>query len=160
MSAPPSFRFLLAHPAHFIACGLGSGLSRWAPGTMGTLFAWLTYGLVRALFGEGGFAIFLACGFVLGVWACQLTGRALGEADHGSIVWDEIVPFWFVLFMAPGSFAWQGAAFALFRLFDIFKPWPASYFDRQKNGFGVMMDDVCAALYAVFCLAVLKFLLG
>lgn len=161
MSSPPPIRFLLSHPAHFIACGLGSGLSQWAPGTVGTLFAWLSYGHIRPYFSDGGFLAFLAVAFVLGFWVCQRTGRALGVADHGSIVWDEIVPFWLVLLMTPATFWWQAAAFGLFRLFDITKPWPASYFDRQqKNGFGVMMDDLCAALYALLVLAIGKFILG
>ncbi len=161
MASPPSLRFLLSHPAHFFACGLGSGLSVFAPGTVGTAFAWVSYGFLRPHFSDFGFFTFLVLAFVFGFWACQRTGRALGEPDHGSIVWDEIVPFWLVLFLAPAGFLWQAAAFALFRLFDIFKPWPASYFDqRQKNGFGVMMDDLCAAGYALLVLAFAKFFLG
>ena len=161
MSTPPPLRFVLAHPAHFIACGLGSGLSMWAPGTAGTAFAWLTYGMIKPGFSDMGFLAFLAVAFVVGVWACQRTGRALGVVDHGSIVWDEIVPFWLVLLFTPPTFVWQAAAFGLFRLFDITKPWPASYFDTEvKNGFGVMMDDVCAAGFSLLVLAVAKFILG
>lgn len=158
MSTPPPIRFLLAHPAHFIACGLGSGLSTVAPGTVGTVFAWLTYGLIRPYFSDAAFFVFLVLAFLVGIPACQIAGRALGEPDHGSIVWDEIVPFWFVLFLTPAGLFWQAAAFGLFRIADITKPWPASYFDqRQKNGFGVMMDDLCAAGFALLGLAVLKF---
>ena len=161
MSTPPPVRFLLAHPAHLVACGFGSGLSIWAPGTAGTLFAWATYGLIRPGFSDMGFLAFLVAAFVAGFWFCQRTGRALGVADHGSIVWDEIVPFWLVLLLTPPTFLWQAAAFGLFRLFDITKPWPACYFDQhQKNGFGVMMDDLCAAGYALLVLALAKFILG
>ncbi len=161
MSTPPSLRFLLAHPAHFVACGLGSGLSTVAPGTVGTAFAWVSYELIRPFFSDAAFLGFLALAFVLGVFACQITGHDLNEHDHGSIVWDEIVPFWLVLLLTPASFVWQAAAFALFRVADIFKPWPASFFDQKvKNGFGVMMDDLCAAAYALLALAGAKFWVG
>jgi len=155
--APP-FAFLLRHPAHLIACGFGSGLAPVAPGTAGTLFAWLSYPWLRGLFpDDAAFAVLLLLGFVLGVTACQITGRALGVVDHGSIVWDEIVPFWAVLLLTPDSLTWQLAAFLWFRLYDIVKPPPADYFDRAvKNGFGVMMDDVVAAGYTVLTLALFK----
>lgn len=156
----PDLRFLLQHPAHLLACGFGSGLSPVAPGTAGTLFAWLTYVLGRPLLGELEVAIFLVLAFIVGVFACQRTGTDLGVSDHGSIVWDEIMPFWAVLWLTPDALLWQLAAFALFRFFDITKPAPASYFDRQvKNGFGVMMDDVVAAGYTLLCLALLHILL-
>lgn len=161
MHQPPSLRFLMAHPAHFIALGCGSGLSMWAPGSVGTLFAWLSFELMRPQLADGPFLALLALAFALGVSAIQKAGAALGEVDHGSIVWDEIVPFWFVLLLTPATFAWQLAAFALFRLFDILKPQPARWFDtHMKNGLGVMLDDVVAAGYTLFCIAVLKWLLG
>ncbi|OIQ95928.1 phosphatidylglycerophosphatase A [mine drainage metagenome] len=160
-SVPPPWRFLFSHPAHFVACGLGSGLSPLASGTVGTLFAWIVYPLLRPHFGATGFAVFLILAFLVGVSACGKTGRDLGVADHGAMVWDEIVPFWLVLFLTPTSWAWQLAAFGLFRLFDIFKPPPARFIDRNvKNGFGVMADDVVAALYALLALALAKALLG
>lgn len=158
-SAVPPWRFLFSHPAHFIACGLGSGLSPVASGTVGTLFAWVSYPLPRAVFGlgDGGFAVFLLLAFAYGVLACDRTGRDLGVVDHGAIVWDEIVPFWAVLFMAPPGMLWQLAAFLLFRFYDIVKPPPADWFDtRVKNGFGVMMDDVVAAGYTLLTLALIK----
>jgi phosphatidylglycerophosphatase A len=158
--APP-FSFLLHHPAHLIACGFGSGLSPWAPGTAGTLFAWATYGFLRNWMPQDlGFIVFLTLAFVVGVSACQITGRALGVIDHGSIVWDEIMPFWTVLLFTPEVLLWQLAAFIGFRFYDITKPYPASFFDQKiKNGFGVMMDDVVAAAYTVLTLAVAKALL-
>lgn len=161
MSSPPSIRFLLSHPAHFIALGCGSGLSMWAPGTVGTLFAWLTFLLLRPLFSETDFLVWLAVAFAGGVIAIHKTGLALHEPDHGSIVWDEIVPFWFVLLLTPAGFYWQLAAFMLFRLFDIVKPQPARWFDQNmKNGLGVMLDDVMAAGYALLCLALAKWVLN
>ncbi len=155
--APP-FSFLWRHPAHMIACGFGSGLAPVAPGTMGTLFAWLSYPLLRGLFPDDlGFAVFLALCFALGVTSCQIAGRALGVVDHGSIVWDEIVPFWAVLLLTPAGWVWQLAAFIWFRFYDIVKPAPANWFDsRMKNGLGVMMDDVVAAGYTVLTLALFK----
>ncbi len=155
--APP-LKFLFHHPAHLIACGFGSGLSRFAPGTAGTAFAWLTFPWLHAyLNSDLGFGIFLVLAFAVGVAACQITGRALGVVDHGSIVWDEIVPFWGVLLLTPDSLLWQLAAFLWFRFYDIVKPYPANFFDSKvKNGFGVMMDDVIAAGYTVLTLAVFK----
>jgi phosphatidylglycerophosphatase A len=171
----PNLRFLFAHPAHFIACGCGSGLTVYAPGTAGTLFAWALYPLLRLAYQtDGNFALFLVFMFVFGTWCVHLTGKHLSEPDHSAIVWDEIVPFWAVLIFVPpalitsphgtylsaSGLAWQFTAFALFRLFDIVKPAPANYFDqRMKNGFGVMMDDVVAAGYAVLTLAAAKMLL-
>jgi phosphatidylglycerophosphatase A len=151
---PPPWAFLFRSPHHFFACGLGSGLSPWASGTAGTLFAWLVYPLLRQpLPGDLPFALFLAAALAYGVLACDRTGRALGVADHGAIVWDEIVPFWCVLFLAPAGLLWQCAAFFLFRFFDIIKPPPARWFDlKMKNGFGVMMDDVVAAAYTLLAL--------
>jgi phosphatidylglycerophosphatase A len=157
-SPSPPISFLFRHPAHLVACGFGSGLSPFAAGTAGTLFAWATYPLLRGFFpGDFAFAIFLLLAFALGVTACQITGRALGVTDHGSIVWDEIVPFWAVLLLTPAGWLWQLAAFLWFRFYDIIKPPPARYFDEQvKNGFGVMMDDLIAAAYTVLTLALFK----
>ncbi|HZX29741.1 MAG TPA: phosphatidylglycerophosphatase A [Rhodocyclaceae bacterium] len=158
---PPSLRFLFAHPAHFIACGCGSGLSMWAPGTVGTLFAWMTYVLMKPHIDDLQFGILLGIAYLVGIWVIQKTGRALGEPDHGSIVWDEIVPFWAVLLLTPPLFMWQLTAFCLFRFFDITKPQPARWFDRNmKNGFGVMADDAVAAFYTLLVVAALKWMLG
>lgn len=160
---PPSLKFLFAHPAHFVACGCGSGLSPFAPGTAGTLFAWLTFPLLGLLWPNlTGTVIALVALFLIGVIACHITGRNIGIVDHGAIVWDEIVPFWTVLLFVPAGFtpealAWQLLAFLIFRFFDIVKPFPANWFDsRVKNGFGVMMDDVVAAGYTVFALLLLR----
>lgn len=136
-------------------------MSPFASGTAGTLLAWALYPLLRPLFGsgDGWFAGFLLLAFIYGVAACGRTGRDLGVADHGAIVWDEIVAFWAVLFMTPPEWPWQLAAFLWFRFFDIVKPPPADWFDAKvKNGFGVMMDDLVAAGYTVLTLAVVKVL--
>jgi phosphatidylglycerophosphatase A len=154
--APP-LRFLLSHPAHLVACGFGSGLSPFAPGTAGTLFAWASYPLLRGAMTDAFLLAFLlACCFI-GILAVQRTGDDLGVTDHGSIVWDEIVPFWLVLFFCPPSWPWRTAAFVAFRFFDVVKPQPARFFDtRVKNGFGVMADDLIAGLYTLLTLAVLR----
>ena len=152
---------MLAHPAHFFALGCGSGLAPKAPGTFGTLFAWASFMLFRSYFGDFQLLFLFTAAYLGGTWFIDVTGRALGDPDHGSIVWDEIVPFWLVLFFVPVAWAWQLAAFALFRLFDITKPPPARYFDqRVKNGFGVMMDDLCAAGYSIAILLIAKELIG
>ena len=159
-SQQPTLRFLCADPLHAIALGFGSGLSPWAPGTFGTLFGWATFRALDMLLPADAFLLLILLSFVLGIVAIEKTGKALGEIDHGGIVWDEIVPFWGVLWLLNNSIGdslvWQGIAFVLFRLYDITKPWPARYYDRQvKNGYGVMMDDVIAALYTVGSLAIL-----
>ena len=156
----PGIKFLLVHPAHFLALGCGSGLAPKAPGTFGTLFAWLSFNLFRPHFTDFELLGMFAAAYLLGIWVIDKTGKALGDPDHGSIVWDEIVPFWLVLLMTPAGFLWQATAFVLFRLFDISKPQPARYFDQNvKNGFGVMADDLVAAGYTLLCLAMLKALL-
>ncbi len=150
-------KFLFAHPAHFIALGFGSGLSPVAPGTAGTLAAWLLFPLVKPHFSDAGFFVFLVAAFAVGVLACTRSGRDLGVADHGSIVWDEIVPFWLVLLLTPEGWLWQLAAFIWFRFFDIVKPQPARWIDgHMKHGFGVMLDDVVAAGYTLLVLALFK----
>ncbi len=156
-SKAPSLRFLFAHPAHLVACGFGSGLSPFAPGTAGTLFAWATYPLLQTGMGGSELLAFLLLCYIIGVLAVQRTGQDLGVTDHGSIVWDEIVPFWLVLFFCPASWLWQVQAFLVFRFFDIVKPQPARFFDEKvKNGFGVMADDLVAGAYTVLVLMFLQ----
>ncbi len=153
---PPSYRLLLSHPAHFISLGFGAGLAPRAPGTAGTLAAWLLYPLLRAPISDFVFLALLVSFFVAGLIAADRTGRALGVPDHGAIVWDEIVAFWLVLFFTPASLLWQSLAFVLFRFFDIVKPQPIRWVDsRIKGGLGVMLDDVIAAGYAILALALL-----
>lgn len=144
------WRFITRHPAHFFAFGFGSGLSPKAPGTFGTLAAVPLYYLLAALFTHFQLYLVIALAALAGIWICGVTGRHLGVADHGGIVWDEIVAFWLVLSLTPAQPWWVIAAFGLFRLFDIWKPFPINWFDaRLKNGFGVMFDDVLAAGYTL-----------
>ncbi|HRK79754.1 MAG TPA: phosphatidylglycerophosphatase A [Thiobacillus sp.] len=153
----PDFKFLFAHPAHLIAFGFGSGLAPKAPGTAGTLLGLPLFWLISAAAPDlPNRIILLIAAFLLGVWACGRSGRALGAADHGGMVWDEIVAFALVLMFipaplfTPAGWLWIALAFALFRLFDILKPWPIRLADAHlKNGFGVMFDDLLAAAYAI-----------
>ena len=153
----PTRQFLFKHPAHLIAFGFGAGLMPKAPGTWGTLVGIPFYFLALRL---GGTAAVLACALILfgvGLWASAITGRALGVADHGGIVIDEIAAFVLVLAFAPMGWLWLATAFVLFRIFDIVKPWPISYFDRTlKGGFGVMFDDLLAAIGAIAVLLLLR----
>ena len=147
----PDLKFLFAHPAHLIAFGFGSGLAPKAPGTVGTLLGWPLFWLIVAVAPDlpNQIVLLMAC-FLLGIWACGRSGRALGVADHGGMVWDEIVAFALVLLFTPPGWIWAGIAFLLFRFFDIIKPWPIRLADRRlKNGFGVMFDDLLAAGYAL-----------
>jgi phosphatidylglycerophosphatase A len=156
----PNARFMLSHPAHILAQGFGSGLSPVVPGTTGTLFGWLAFAVLSmrwpGFFTQTNWAILIAAGFVIGIWACHKTGRDMGIADHGSMVWDEIIAFWIVmLVLMPASFSTQVWAFLWFRFFDMVKPAPIGYFDRRfKGGFGVMFDDLVAAFYTLLLFAV------
>jgi phosphatidylglycerophosphatase A len=155
----PTLRFMRSHPAHWLAQGFGSGLSPIMPGTSGTLFAWLVYAVLSArwpqVFTPLAWLIIIAAGFIIGIWACHITGRHLGAPDHGSMVWDEIIAFWLVLvFLMPADLKTQGWAFFWFRVFDMVKPPPIAYFDRRfKGGFGVMWDDIVAAFYTLLVFA-------
>lgn len=151
----PGFAF--SHPAHVIAMGLGAGLSPFAPGTAGTLAAWAVAWALASLLAPAAMLALGAVAFLLGIWACGVTGRHLGVADHGSMVWDEIAAFLIVLAVVPRELPWQGAAFVAFRFFDIVKPQPVRYFEqRYGGGFGVMFDDLVAAGYTLLLLAALK----
>ena len=157
----PTWRFVLSRPAHLIAFGFGAGLAPVAPGTFGTLLAFPLFWLLRSHTDALEFVLAIVVLFVLGIWVCEVTGRALGVPDHGGMVWDETVAFLLVLFFTPASPYWQAAAFLLFRLFDIVKPPPIRYYDRTfKSGFGVMLDDLVAAFYTLIVLAVAMKLLG
>ncbi len=157
----PTARLLLSHPAHFISLGFGAGLAPKAPGTFGTLLAWLLYPLLSAPLSDGVFLALLASLFIAGIIAAERTGHALGVPDHGAIVWDEMVATWLVLLLTPKTLVWQGVAVALFRFFDIVKPQPIRWADSQlSGGFAVMLDDLLAAGYTVLILAVLVHFLG
>ncbi len=156
-------RALLATPAGWLACGFGSGLAPIAQGTFGSLAALLPWLALRQL-ALPVYLLVLLIGFGVGVWACGVAGRALRVADHRSIVWDEFIGQWIALtpLLLPGLLPNGNlvpglatlAGFALFRLFDVWKPWPISWLDRYvKGGLGVMIDDVLAGIFAAIVLA-------
>ena len=146
----------MTRPAHLIAYGFGAGMAPFAPGTFGTLLAWPLGWLLGGVPAALALAVLLAL-FLLGVWACGVTGRHLGAHDHGAMVWDEFVAFLLVLVIVPRTLAWQVAAFVLFRAFDILKPAPIRWFERRyTGGFGVMFDDLIAAGYTLLVLAIAK----
>jgi len=165
----PGWRFLAAHPAHLIALGFGSGLSPWAPGTVGTLWAWLVYTIVAPWLGEGTRGAVIAAAALLGWWTCTVTARHLDQSDPAAIVWDEVVAFWLVLWLVtPATFLAQAVAFVLFRAFDAAKPGPVAWADQRfkrrrgapigwAQGFGILFDDVVAAGCTLVVIAVWRF---
>ncbi len=151
-------RALLTHPAGWIACGFGSGLSPVAPGTVGSLAALLPWLALREL-PSAYFAAAVVAAFVSGVWICGWAVRKLNTTDPSAVVWDEFAGQWIALaplVLCSRGWAWIAAGFVLFRIFDIGKPWPVSWADRRiGGGLGVMLDDVIAGTYAALVLAAL-----
>lgn len=148
--------FNLKNPAHLLAVGFGSGLLKPAPGTWGTLLAVPLY-YPLSLLSPVYYGVALLVAFLLGIFLCGRTARDIGAHDHGSIVWDEFVGLWIALAFIPADFRWYwvAAGFVFFRFFDIVKPFPISLLDRKVHGgFGIMLDDVIAGLYAMACLVV------
>ena len=146
----------LHSPSGLLAFGFGSGLSPFAPGTMGTLVAVPFIFALRGL-GETGFWLVLLLLFLLGVFLCENVSQKLGVHDHGGIVWDEMVGYWLSAAFVPLQWHWLLAAFLLFRFFDIVKPWPIRQLDSKiGGGFGIMIDDVVAALFTLVILAVVQ----
>ena len=146
----PDWSFICRKPAYFLAFGFGTGLSPKAPGTVGTLAGFPVYWLLASVLAGLPLYIAIAVLCVVGIWICDVAGKAVGVADHGGIVWDEISAFCIVLAFNPATPLWWLIGFGLFRLFDIWKPFPIRQLDeRTHSGFGVMLDDILAAGYAV-----------
>ena len=163
----PSARFMLAHPAHLIALGFGSGLSPVAPGTAGTLWGWLTFALAQHWLAPLPLGLITLAALPVGWWACTLTARHLGVADPGCVVWDEIVAIWLILLLVmPTGWLGQGIAFALFRGFDAIKRGPVGWADALfkglgwRGGFGILFDDLVAAFCTLLVIALWRHLLG
>ncbi|MFZ2392137.1 MAG: phosphatidylglycerophosphatase A [Rhodoferax sp.] len=159
---------MMAHPAHVMALGFGSGLSAVAPGTMGTLWAWALFALLQDRLTESQWGWLIAISVLAGWWVCTVTARHLRTLDSGNIVWDEIAAFWLVLWLvSPTGFWAQLAAFALFRFFDAVKPGPVAWADQlyhhvdpatdpgawRKAGWGIMLDDLVAAFCTLLVIA-------
>ena len=161
----PTARFMLAHPAHLIALGFGSGLSPVAPGTVGTLWAWLAYLVLQHWLTPPQIGALIIASLLGGWWACTVTANHLRTQDPGNIVWDEVVAFWLVLWLVmPAGFWGQLAAFALFRYFDAVKPGPVGWADERfhgfnaRGGFGILFDDLVAAFCTLLVIAIWRFL--
>ncbi len=161
----PTAAFMLRHPAHAIALGFGSGLSPKAPGTVGSLWGWASWLLIQNSFSLTTQAVLILVSLVIGWWACTLTARHMGVSDPGSIVWDEIVAMWLILFLLmPAGFMAQLSAFLLFRFFDAVKPGPVAWADRLFKGFGwrggwgILFDDLVAALCTLMVLALWRWI--
>jgi phosphatidylglycerophosphatase A len=152
--------FMLSHPAHVVALGFGAGLAPVAPGTWGTLLAWVAFVLLQQWLGPENMGHLIALSLPLGWWACSVTARNLRSPDPSAIVWDEIVCFWIVLWLVmPAGWLAQLCAFLLFRVLDALKPGPMGWADRRfkgigwRGGFGILADDLAAAFCTLLLLA-------
>ncbi|MFT5101937.1 MAG: phosphatidylglycerophosphatase A, partial [Planctomycetaceae bacterium] len=135
-----------------LALGFGSGLSRWMPGTAGTVMAVPVYWLFQPL-GLWWHLGIISVSLVAGIYLCDWVARDMKIKDPGCIVWDEFVGLWITLILCPVGWYWLLLGFLLFRFFDILKPWPVSWLDRNlAGGLGIMLDDVAAGIYALICL--------
>jgi phosphatidylglycerophosphatase A len=160
----PTARFMLSHPAHAIALGFGSGLSRVAPGTAGTLWAWAAFVVMQLYLSPVQIAWVIVAALPVGWWACTVTARNMRIMDPGSIVWDEVLAFWIILWMIAPADGWlQLLAFVVFRFFDAVKPGPVAWADGVFKGFGVqggwgiIFDDLAAAACTLLVIALWKF---
>ncbi|EGL56149.1 phosphatidylglycerophosphatase A and related protein [Methylophaga aminisulfidivorans MP] len=152
-----TFKQLLERPTAFLAYGFGSGLAPKAPGTFGTLAAIPVFYLMQSL-PMASYLLLTVVFFFLGIWFCQKTVDWLQQDDPSAIVWDEIVGFLITMIAAPSGWLWILLGFVLFRVFDILKPWPVSLADKRLHGgFGVMLDDVIAGLYALLILQLIAY---
>jgi phosphatidylglycerophosphatase A len=166
--ARPTLSFMLRHPARWLALGFGSGLAPKAPGTVGTLWAWVVFLLLDRWLGALQWGVLIGVSLLIGVWACKRCAEDLGLADPGNIVWDEVVAFWAVLWLVmPAGFATQLIGFALFRFFDAVKPGPIGWVDQHfktargwMQGLGIMVDDLVAALCTLVVFALWKAVVG
>ena len=148
------------NPLHLLAFGLGSGGVPKAPGTAGTLAAVPLY-LLLSSFSSAVYLIVVLLMLILGIWLCGKVSEDLGVHDHGGIVWDEWVGFLITMAWAPSGWLWVLVGFLLFRLFDIWKPWPIGYLDQHMDGgLGIMLDDVLAGVYSLVLLQVLIYIMG
>ncbi len=144
-------------PFLFVAFGFGSGLAKVGPGTVGTLLAIPIYWLLVQL-GLPLYVLVVLIALLAGIWICDVASERLGVHDHSGIVWDEIVGLWITMIAIPVTIPMVVLGFVLFRFFDIVKPWPISWLDQQvSGGFGIMIDDVLAAVFANLCLQALLY---
>jgi len=151
---------LLRDPVHLLALGFGAGLVPVAPGTAGTVVGVLIDPLLRPL-GLELRILLVAVMAIAGVWICGASARRLGVHDHPAIVWDEIVGYLALMLLLPAGWTWALLGFAVFRLFDIWKPWPIRQLDHAVGGgLGIMLDDIAAAAWGALVLAAVFYVAG
>ena len=151
----PTFRQLLRNPVHFLAFGFGSGLFAKAPGTAGTLLGILAWMFLVNL-SLVTYIIVIVIAALAGIYFCGKTARDLNVHDHSGIVWDEIVGIWLAMILVPVTWGWIFVSFLLFRFFDILKPWPISWIDKNiSGGIGIMADDLLAGGFTAIVLYVI-----
>ena len=152
---PIKFKQMGPHPWAWLAYGFGAGLSPKAPGTVGTLVAIPIY-LLMVQAGLAIYSLLVLVSIAGGIWICQKASDQLQSHDHPGIVWDEVAGFLLTMWMIPVSLYTVIAGFVLFRIFDILKPWPIRVADSKvSGGFGIMLDDLIAAIFANLCLQLL-----
>jgi len=152
----PTLRHL-AQPVHLLALGFGSGLVPVAPGTFGSLVG-LAFALALAPLGLAWNLLAVVVTTVAGIWICGESARRLGVHDHPAIVWDEVAGMMIAMLAAPDAWWGAPAAFVLFRIFDIAKPWPIREIDHgMGGGAGIMLDDVLAGLFAALGLLLIGY---
>ncbi|MGE4241372.1 phosphatidylglycerophosphatase A family protein [Ramlibacter sp.] len=156
---------MLSHPAHIVALGFGSGLARFAPGTCGTLWAWVAYLAMQRWLSPSTIGWVIVASIAIGWWACMVTAKNMKVLDPVHIVWDEVVSFWIVLWLLmPATWDAQLAAFVLFRFLDAVKPGPIAWADSLfhsfgwRGAFGILFDDLMAAFCTLFLIAAWRFL--
>ena len=148
---------LLRHPVHLLSLGFGSGCAPKAPGTMGTLVGVLFY-LPLQLLALPYYVAVVVFVSLIGIWLCGQTARALGVHDHPGIVWDEIAGYLLTMVAAPAGWGWIALGIVLFRIFDIWKPWPIGLLDKQlKGGLGVMADDLLAGIFSLTIMQIIAY---
>ena len=143
---------VLSNPVHLLAFGFGSGLAPKAPGTAGTIAA-IPFLYLMSFLNNTSYLIVLLIIIISGIWLCQKTSDDLGVHDHPGIVWDEFAGLFVTMVAAPFNWMTVVAGFVLFRLFDIWKPWPISFLDKKvSGGLGIMLDDIVAGVFAAVVL--------
>lgn len=150
-------RLNLRNPWHLLATGFGSGLSPIVPGTMGSIAA-IPFWYLLTFLPLQIYSLVVMFGICIGVYICRRTARDMGTHDHGSIVWDEFIGMWITLMAIPAmTWQWVLAGFVVFRIFDMWKPWPVHASESWlPGGYGIMIDDVMAGLQALLVMWLLQ----
>jgi phosphatidylglycerophosphatase A len=145
---PPVPDTVWQNPWHFIAFGFGAGAMPFAPGTFGTLITIPFYLALRSL-SDVNYLMVTLLVTIASMLICEKVSRDVGIHDHQGMCLDEVAGFLVTMYAAPHHWMWIVLGFLLFRVFDIWKPWPIGFIDRRVGGgFGMVLDDVLAGVYA------------